>query len=70
MARGRFFDIEGLQTTFDLAGWLKQAEVIWHSCLTYLDDLAYCFSANLGVEPGLNTTANDEYQILIGTRSR
>jgi hypothetical protein len=28
------------QTTFDLVGWLK-AELIWHSCLTHLDDLAY-----------------------------
>jgi hypothetical protein len=27
-----------------------KAEVIWHSCLTHLGDLAYCFSANLGVE--------------------
>jgi len=24
MTRGKTFDIEGFQTTFDLAGWLKQ----------------------------------------------
>jgi hypothetical protein len=71
MARGKTFDIEGFQTTFDLAKVKTKADVICHSCLTRPDDLAYCFSANLEVEPGVfNTTANDEYQILIGTRSQ
>jgi hypothetical protein len=47
-----------------------KTEVIWHSCLTYQDDLAYCFSANLGVEPGFQYYGDDEDQILIGASSR
>jgi hypothetical protein len=57
MARGKTSGMEGFQTTFDLVGWLKQKRgVIWHSCLTHLDDPAYCFNANLGGRAqGFNT---------------